>query len=384
MDRRFKLLFGIVVWGLGFPVFAAESSKKTLKIAVAYRPVESIGAERSNVLTGYEAAIALFKKKHPEINIESRSFEHGSEITSVVETADKIRTAKIPAVIGGGFSDDALVLGDRFAAQDIVLVTPTASNPDVTKGRPNVFRLCISDDLVAERLARFVANTLRPARIGVVHNVSSAYADFLTKSFLQEFERVGSNKAGFQIVVEKVLRNQSDYSPVIRRFQRAGVTHVVILNHSRDTFYFVSQANRQNFYPIYIGSDGWGTNKTIQENLVTQSDFGKKFIGYRNAFWKEQATFPLQKELIQILKHSKGHMNASVAIAFDATWVLLNAMSRAKNPSDGPSIRQSLLDLKKFPGATSKDLSFHDGNSPIRSLYMYRIDAEGVHFVSEI
>src|SRR5438067_1977117 len=57
-----------------------------------------------------------------------------------------------------------LASGGRHA---VVAITPTATNPDVTRVSNWVFRICPTDDDAARALAKFAADSLRVQRVAV-------------------------------------------------------------------------------------------------------------------------------------------------------------------------------------------------------------------------
>src|SRR5262249_3753841 len=144
-----------------------------------------------------------------------------------------------------------------LGAGKVVFLTPTATNPAVTENRPYVFRMCFSDKDVAERMADLVVEQLKPKSIGVLHNVSSPYSDYLSRTFIATMQSKHQKK-GIPLIEEKVLRRGTDFSSGIDRFVAAQVSHVVMFTHDGDLIRFLTQSHGKRFYPVYIGSDGWG------------------------------------------------------------------------------------------------------------------------------
>ncbi len=106
-----------------------------------------------------------------------------AQIVSVSQAADKIISDKIPVVIGGEMSEEAIVLSEKLGDKKIVLMTPTASTPRVTDDRPYTFRACFSDRIVANAPAEYVMKKFALKAINIIHNVSSPYSDFLSTQF---------------------------------------------------------------------------------------------------------------------------------------------------------------------------------------------------------
>jgi branched-chain amino acid transport system substrate-binding protein len=289
---------------------------------------------------------------------------------------------KIPAVIGGELSEESIVIGDTLAASKTVFITPTSSNPQVTENKPFVFRSCFSDTLVAGQLAHFTADNLNPTAIGLVHNVSSPYTDFLSKRFMETIKEIAAKnpKKAIPVIEEKVLRDTRDFGPQIDSFIKGGVTHVAMMTHQSDLLKFAIQAADKNFFPVYIGSDGWGSNEHVYKNLVVEPAH-KKFVAFRNSYWKQDATTPIATEFKKTYaKEQLREPNAWGAISFDAAWVLFNSMDKARKPSDGESIRKAMVAIKDIHLVTAEHFKFGPDNSPRKDLYIYKIDKTGINY----
>ena len=140
------------------------------------------------------------------------------------------------------------------------------------------------------------------------------------------------------------------------------------------------QAADKDFFPVYIGSDGWGSNEHVYKNLVVEPS-QKKFIAFRNSYWKQDATTPIETEFRKTYaKDQRREPNAWAAISFDAAWVLFNSMDKAAKPSDGESIRKAMVAIKDFNLVTAEHFKFGADNSPRKDLYIYKIDKAGINY----
>ena len=363
--------------------FAAEShKKKTLTVGVILRLNDKFNDTVATMLAGIETAKSLYEKKHPGVRIVLKRYPHGDDLESVLKATTRAVEEKVPAVIGGELSEESIVIGDKLAESKAIFITPTSSNPQVTENKPYVFRSCFSDTLVAGQLAHFTVEHLKPAAIGLVHNVSSPYTDFLSKRFIETMKEIeaGNPKKSIPIIHEKVLRDTRDFGPQIDAFIKGGVTHVAMLTHQSDLLKFAMQAADKNFFPVYIGSDGWGSNEHVYKNLVVEPS-QKKFVAYRNSYWKQDATTPIATEFRQT--YEKNHLrkpNAWSAISFDAAWVLFTSMDKAAKPSDGESIRRAMVAIKDIHLVTAHHFKFGADNSPRKDLYIYKIDRGGINY----
>ena len=355
----------------------AARSRKQLTIGIILRLEDKYNHSVTSLVEGIELAKTQFEKSHPDAQVQLRRYSHGEDLASVLHAADVAIKENTPAVIGAELSEEALALGERLGEHKIILMTPTSSNPKVTQDRPFVFRGCFSDDQVAKRMAEYVYKSLKPKQLGVVHNVSSPYTDFLGKAFVAKYRELIID----HVIVAKVVKNTLDFEPIIDDFIKRKVTHVIMLDHQDDLLRFNTQAVLKGYYPIYVGSDGWGSNENVFKSFVTDSPAGKYFIGLRNSYWHQEAhsqRVAIFRTAFQKTFHKEP--DAWNAIAYDSAIVLLAAMYKAKDPKSSESIRLALQKTGHLDLVTTENFNFESNNSPIKDLYIYKISAQGIHF----
>jgi branched-chain amino acid transport system substrate-binding protein len=372
MSKQFftaLMLIGTAAWA---------KPEKTLRVGIAFRLNEKFDTTVIAFTRGFDTAKALFEKKHG-VKIELVPFSFGSTLESYLAASKAILESGVAAVIGGELSEEALVLGEQLEKAGIVLITPTASTPKVTAGKKFVFRACFSDDVVADRLASFVAKRLKPKVVGIFHNVSSPYTDFLSTRFKETFDKVKARQT--RVVVEKVLRHTTDIDPLLDQFHKEGADVVTMFAHSSDLIRVASHGVKKQYFPIYIGSDGWGSNGYVLDKIVKEMPEGHKFQAYRNVYWKEDEVNALSTEFrADFERRHKEKPNAWGAMAFDTAWVLFSAMDKASAPDSGDAIRKSLEALHLKELVTTADFTFDKNHSPARDLYIYRINRDGVRY----
>jgi branched-chain amino acid transport system substrate-binding protein len=381
---KFFVLYNVAILGL-FPnmqALAGPAQKKVLNVGIILRLNDQFNESVSAMMTGIETAKALFEKDHPSVKIVFHKYAHNEDLESVVAASNLAIKDKVPAVIGGELSEESFVLRDKLGANKIVFITPTSSNPAVTENQPYAFRACFSDRLVASQLANLTIDHLKPKVVGLLHNVSSPYTDFLSQQFLETFkERMSKQSQSIPIFEEKVLRDTTDFSEQIRHFMDNKVTHVIMPVHQTDFLRFQLQAAGLGFFPVYVGSDGWGSNDNVLRKFVTESKTGVNFVAFRNSYWKEDANFEMANRFKgQYAMMNKKQPTAWSAISFDAAWVLFTAMSQVKDVNNGTAIRDQLHAIKSVKAVTSEHFSFGPDNSPRKDLYIYRIDKDGIRY----
>lgn len=362
----------------------ASTQKKILRAGVVLRHQDRFNQTVQYLRQGVDLARILYERDHSDIRIQLKDYTHTQKLETLVAVADEIIKDEMAAVIGTERSDEAIALGDRLAPSGVNLVTPTASNPKVTEGKPGVFRVCFEDSQVADRLAEFVLSKFSPKAVGVLHVTSTPYSNYLSTRFSERFSEIiksRSSSAQIPLVVRKVLADRTNFDSEIQAFKDAGVTHVISLTYLSDFSQFVLQASQAGLFPVYFGSDGWGSNENVFDDLVKGNPSRQQFVAYRNSYWKEDSkAAPSTRFRREFEKKFKTSPNGLNAIAFDAAWVLFSAMRQAKNPASKDEVREQLKKVTLDSLVTAQKFSFGVGNAPKKELHIYKIGSAGIQY----
>ena len=154
-----------------------------------------------------------------------------------------------------------------------------------------------------------------------------------------------------------------------------------MLTHQGDFLRFSIQAASRGFFPVYLGSDGWGSSEHVYEKLVARSLSKDRFLAYRSSAWKADVDTSLSQAFKNMYKIKYGINPASPsAVSFDSAWILFTAMNQAENPNSGESIRQEMKKLKNIPLVTVQNFTFGTDNTVKRDLHIDKIDNKGCSY----
>ena len=143
----------------------------------------------------------------------------------------------VVAVIGHLNSTASLAAGRIYgeARRPVVMISPSASSPDLSGVNPYMFRVCPSDLSHGAQLARYARQVLGAKRVGVIF-LDDDYGRGLRLSFTAEFRRVagGAGGAGAQIVEEDpMLSTTSSLEPYLARLSHKGGVDALMLATDR-------------------------------------------------------------------------------------------------------------------------------------------------------
>src|SRR2546423_3167088 len=136
----------------------------------------------------------------------------------------------VVAVIGHLTSGTSLAAGRVYseARRPVVMISPSASSPDLSGVNPYVFRNCPTDLSHGAQLARFARETVGARRVGVIY-VDDDYGRGLRLSFAAEFRRLG----GTVVEEDPSLSSTPSLEPYLARLRADGGVDVLMLATER-------------------------------------------------------------------------------------------------------------------------------------------------------
>lgn len=352
------------------------NSSRHIQVALAFRKNDSYDKCTQQIIDGIYSAKSLFERNNSSYQIDLIKYNYEyHNLSSIANIANKICLSNIKIVIGAEMSEEALVLGEILNSCHIVLITPTATNPIISKNRKYVFRMSVSDEVVAKNLSRFTFDKFSSQNIGIIDSVSLPYTDFLAKSFYNNYVKISSRKP----FIRKVLNEKMDYTDDISYYIKNNVKVIAMLTYDISLKRFIFQSAERNYFPVFIGSDGWGSNEYLSKVLLDNYKLCKNFVGYRNYYWGNDVNNETRKQFIYTFKSLYNYTpNAWNAIGFDSMWVALNGMISNENKS----LVYKLSHLPIIELATTNKFRFNNENSPEKEVNIYKITVNGNNFVT--
>ena len=349
-----------------------------VSVGVVFRFGPELHSPTAQLYRGIEFAKQQFEKKNKFIKINLIKYSHGTDAASIEKAGKQIVQDHVKYVIGGEMSEEAMILGDRFQGQDMIFISPSASNPRVTENRPQVFRACFSDLQVATHLARYVLSRKDVHSVGVLHNISNPYTDYLTTEFMKAYDRFKDNQNDVKFNDFRYAGENPKFAGAVEKFKNEKVDLVLAFTLQPDLDSFHELAAKANFYPIYLGSDGWDTNETLYKKFV-EGQPNKSFRAIRNTYWNEQSKNPgLKTFLTEYTKEYGKKPDEWIAITYDTAMILFDSIAKAKNKNEVKEVTEILKTTHFKNLATAETFEFDANHSPTKPLYLYEVSKEGV------
>ncbi|HEV2672223.1 MAG TPA: ABC transporter substrate-binding protein [Gemmatimonadales bacterium] len=136
----------------------------------------------------------------------------------------------VAAVVGHLTSSASLAAGRVYgeARRPVVMISPSASSPDLSGVNPYMFRVCPSDLNHGIQLARYTRQLLKARRVGVIY-LDDDYGRGLRGSFSAEFKRLG----GEVVEEDPILATTPSVEPYLSRMRQQGGVDAIMLATDR-------------------------------------------------------------------------------------------------------------------------------------------------------
>jgi branched-chain amino acid transport system substrate-binding protein len=240
--------------------------------------------------------------------------------------AEKLISDGVVAVMGPMCSGGAVAALDNYGAQDILVISSSATNGSVVQqGATNFARTAWNDDTQGAEMAKYVYNTLKLTK-AVTVNDQSTYGKGLMDVFGSSFEGLGGTVSSEQAVTV----GEQDFSSVVTTITGENPEIVVFGGFIAEGAALVRQLRDAGYEGAFMGADGIADQDFIDQAgdaaegayvsrgpQPTASNYDAFLTEYQAAYGADAGT--------QFTEHS-----------YDAMTIILTAIKQvAKVDADG-------------------------------------------------
>ncbi len=275
-----------------------------------------------------------------QLIIEDEQGEPG-KVTTVVTKL--LRQDGVVALLGEVASTNSLTAAPKAQEAKIPMITPSSTNPEVTRKGDYIFRVCFIDPFQGEVMAKFASGTLKAKRAAILSDFNSDYSKGLTQFFKQSF--TGS---GGEIVNEKsYTQSDRDFSSQLTAIRASNPDVIYVPGYYGQVGVIAKQARQQGITVPILGGDGWDAPQLWE---LGGDALNNTFISNHYSI---DDPAPLIQKFVTDYKARYGGVapDALAALGYDAMRVLGDALKRA-NTTDGAKLRDAIAQTKDFPGVT--------------------------------
>ncbi|WP_454764520.1 branched-chain amino acid ABC transporter substrate-binding protein [Cupriavidus campinensis] len=301
-----------------------SANAETVKIAIAGPMSGSVAQYGDMVKAGALTAIEQINAAGGAggNKLEVVLMDDACEPKQAVAVANKIVSQNIRYVIGHVCSGSTIPASDIYENEGIVMVTPSATAPQLTetKKRKFIFRTIGRDDQQGPAAAQYIIGKVKPKKVAVLHDKQS-YGQGIAASVKKDLEAAKIPVAVF----EGINAGDSDYSAVITKLKSQGVDFVYFGGYHPEMGLLMRQAREQGVKATFMGPEGVG-NKDVTAIAGPSSE------GMLVTLPADFSADPANAALVKAFADKKRDANGPFQMpAYAAVKIVADAMAGAKS-----------------------------------------------------
>lgn len=338
-------------------------------------------------LTGEAASYGISVKQGAEIAVEEINAKGGvkvgdSTLKLVLNFADdeasgetassaynKLMDDGIQALLGTVTSGAGLAIADQTYEDGIFQITPSGSAKDLTKN-PNAFRLCFTDPLQGQTMAKYAVETLGLKKVALLYNNADEYSTGVADAFVEEVKALGA-----EIVAKEAFEKGAvDFTTQLTTIKGTDAQIIFVPAYYQDAAYITTQAAELGIKLPFIGSDGWDG---VLANIVDPSVLeGSLFL---SPFFATDENAAVQAFVKTYNEKYKATPDQFAADGYDSVYVIKAALEKAGSTASEDLIK-AMTEIK-VSGLTG-DVSFTEGGEPNKGAKY--IEIRGGQYTSKV
>jgi branched-chain amino acid transport system substrate-binding protein len=299
-------------------------------IAPLTGPVAAYGDQVKN---GAEAAVAEINKNGGILGeqVVLKLTDDAGEPKQGVSAANQIVGEGIRFVVGPVTSGVAIPASDVLAENGILMVTPTATAPDLTaRGLTTVLRTCGRDDQQAEVAAAYVLGKFKDKKVAVIHD-KGAYGKGLADAF-----KAAINKGGItEALYDSVTPGEKDFSALLTRLKADGVEVIYFGGYHPEGGLLARQLKDLSVNATIIGGEGLSNSEYWA--IGNEAAAGTLFTNASDALKS-----PDSQAAVAVLKEKGIPPEAFTLNAYAAVEVIKAGIEKAGSAEDATAVATAL------------------------------------------
>ncbi len=324
-------------------------------------------------VTEINAAGGINGKKIKHINYDNKS--DNDETLAVVNRL--ISQDNVMAIIGEATSGKSKIGGQVAQQNKVVMLTSSATNPEVTKIGNYIFRACFIDPFQGYVMAKFMTENLKVKKAAILRDVKSDYSVGLADVFISEFKKMGG-----EIVADiSYQEGDIDFKSQLTAIKAKKPDAIFVPGYYNEVALLARQLKDLGMKQPMLGGDGWSSPDLYK--IAKDAINGHYFSNHYTTESKDPKT-------VEFVKKFKTQFNEDAdvmaALAYDATYMMAEAIKNATKDSKvltRDSIREELANIKDFYGVTGK-MSMNAQRDAVKSAVVVKVEGPEYKYVTTV
>ena len=310
------------------------------------------------VVQGAELAVEEINASDSAIKFNFLKQDDEADGEKALNAYNTMMDEGMQVLVGPTTTGASLTVSDQTNADRTFMLTPSASSPDVTKDKDNVFQVCFTDPNQGTGAADYIAENMTGAKVAVIYRNDDAYSQGIRDTFVKEAEAKGA----FEIVSETTFTDatSTDFTVQLTAAKNAGADLVFLPIYYQPASVILSQAKAMNYAPTFFGVDGMdgiltmpGFDPALAEGVMLLTPFSVNS--------EDAATQSFVKAYTE--KYGE-EPNQFAADAYDGVYIVKAALEKAGCTADmsAADICEALIQVMptlSVDGLTGKSMTWN-------------------------
>jgi len=286
------------------------------------------------------------------------------DATKAVNALTKLTTRdKVSFVLGSSTSGPTQAMAPLAQSSKVILISPSATNINVTKPGDFIFRACFIDPFQGVVGADFAYDTLNSRRAAILYDAGADYNTGLAESFRNQFKARGG-----QVVADEAYQtNDVDFNAQVTRIRAANPDIVYLPNYYNDVSLQAKQLRAQGVNCALVGGDGWDS--------LTDNAGDEILNGFWSSGFAADTTDPRGVAFVKAFK-TRFNRDASqfAALGYDTMMLVIDGI-KAAGSFDPTAVKNAMA---KINGSyVTGNIRYDSDRNPIKGAAILEIVRQG-------
>lgn len=299
--------------------------------------------------------------------------DQGKQEEAAAAVTRLITQNKVVAIIGEVASSLTMAAAPIAQQHQIPLITPSSTNPDVTKKGDFIFRVCFIDPFQGMVMAKFATENLKVKKVAVLRDKANAYSVGLADAFVESFKKMG----GTILADLEYEAGNIDFKAQLTQIRGKNPDAIFIPGYYTEVGLIARQAQQLGIKVPLLGGDGWDSSRL--------NEIGKGAINghYYANHYSTESTEPMVQDFIKKFQAKYNEVpDGLAALGYDAAKILVAAMERTSQITP-KAIREELTKTSNFPGVTGK-ITLNENRDAVKPAVVVQVENEKRKYITTV
>ncbi len=248
-----KVLSFVLTGALAASFVMSASAAEVIKIGGIGPTTGPAAIYGSNVQNAMEIAVEEVNALGGDIQFELKFEDDTHDPETSVNAYNSLKDWGMQILGGTVTTNPCIAVGAETVADNMFLLTPSASSQDVIDTGENMFQVCFTDPNQGLASADYINSQKLGTKIGVIYNSSDAYSTGILNTFLAEAKNLGLDVLDPQAFTDD---NSTDLTTQVQACKDGGADLIFLPIYYTPASQILKAADDMDYEVKFFGVDG--------------------------------------------------------------------------------------------------------------------------------